>query len=190
LWINGGTTGLSWTNVRSVGGMAVGTQTGAHGGTAQQYDDSTAVLAGAWGPNQMAQARVRILAVDTGAYEEVELRLRTTITPRSITGYEVDISDRPAGGDPYVSVVRWNGPLGSFTVLGPVVPGPGLKDGDLVKATMVGSTIRVFINGNQVFQVSDGTYTSGSPGMGFFLQAPSGTNANYGFTEFWAQDGL
>ena len=189
-WINGGTTGLSWTNVQIAGGMAIGTQTGAHAGTPQQYDDSTAVLAGPWGPNQMAQARVRILAVNTGAYEEVELRLRTTIDPLSITGYEVDISDRPAGGEPYVGVVRWNGPLGSYTVLGPVLPGPGLKNGDLVRATVVGSTIRVYINGSQVFQVNDSTYTNGAPGMGFFLQAPTGTNANYGFSQFWAQDGL
>ncbi len=189
-WINGGATGLDWTDVRVAGGMAVGTQTGAHSGTPQQYDDSTAVLAGTWGPNQMAQATVHILAVNTGAYEEVELRLRTTVRPHSITGYEIDISDRPAGDQPYVSVVRWNGPLASYTMLGSANPAPGLQDGDVVKATIVGSTISVFINGRPVLEVDDGIYASGSPGIGFFLQAPTGTNANYGFTTFQAQDGL
>src|SRR6266481_3834741 len=47
--------------------------------------------------------------------EEVELRLRTTITPHSITGYELDFRNASPGG--YVAIVRWNGPLNSFTTL-------------------------------------------------------------------------
>jgi hypothetical protein len=55
-WINGGTTGLDWTNVQTSSGMAIGTQADNGSGNAQ-YSDSTAVLAGNWGPNQIKQPK-------------------------------------------------------------------------------------------------------------------------------------
>ena len=56
------------------------------------YDDSTAVLSGTWGPNQTVQATVAVTSASSASsvFEEVELRLRTTITANSITGYEVN----------------------------------------------------------------------------------------------------
>ena len=90
-WINGGTIGLDWTNVRCTPGIAVGTQPGNALGNAV-YADSTAVLAGNWGPDQTAQARIAVTNASNSSnvYEEVELRLRTTITAHSITGYEIN----------------------------------------------------------------------------------------------------
>jgi hypothetical protein len=80
--------------------------------------------------------------------------------------------------------VRWNGAFGNFTYVN-TTKGPGLHNGDIVKATIVGSTITVYINGVQVLQGTDSTDISGRPGIGFFLQG-SGNNADYGFKSFSA----
>jgi len=178
VWINGGTAGLDWKNVRTTPGLAFGTQSGSG-----SYDDSTAVLAGIWKPDQMAQATVRTVNQSSSAFEEVELRLRTRIAPHSVTGYEINFRCT-SDGSQYVQIVRWNGPLGSFSYVD-ATPGPGLHNGDVVKATVVGQTITVYINGKQVLQATDSTFTSGSPGIGFFLHG-SANNADFGFTSFSA----
>lgn len=185
-WINGGTVGLDWTNVQTTTGLAFGTESGSGG-----YDDSTAVVGGSWGANQMAQATAHTVNQNDNLYEEVELRLRTTITAHSITGYEINFRCT-SNTTQYVQIVRWNGPLGSFTYVNTAV-GPGLHDGDLVKATILGSTITAYINGTMVVQGTDSTYPSGNPGVGFFLGGalPSGgANSDYGFTNFTATDGI
>ena len=179
-WINGGTAGLDWTNVQSVPGLAFGTQSGSQG-----YDDSTAVLAGTWSPNQSVEATVHT-ANQHGdpVFEEVELRLRTTVSSHKITGYEVNFRCT-SDGSQYVQIVRWDGPLGRFTYVG-ATPGPGLHDGDTVKAVISGSEITVFINRTQVLQGSDSSFATGSPGIGFFLQGTTGVNRDFGFTSVTA----
>src|SRR5664279_834065 len=52
-WINGKANGLDWSDVKTAGGLAFGTESGSGG-----YDDSTAILTGTWGPDQTAQATV------------------------------------------------------------------------------------------------------------------------------------
>ena len=65
--------------------------------------------------------------------------------------------------------MRWNGPLGAFTLLD--ARGVGVvHNGDVVKATAVGSTITCYINNTAIFSVNDTAYPSGNPGMGFYLQ--------------------
>ena len=182
-WINGGAVGLDWANVRTASGLAVGTESGSGG-----YDDSTAVLAGQWNPDQMAQATVRTVNQNRGFFEEVELRLRTTIGAHSTTGYEINFRCT-SDGSQYVQIVRWNGPLGKFSYVNTAV-GPGLRDGNVVKATIVGSTITAYINGKEIVQGTDSTYKSGSPGIGFFLQGAAGVNGDFGFTAFTAADGV
>jgi hypothetical protein len=93
--------------------------------------------------------------------------------------------------------VRWDGPLGTFTYL-EQAEGPQYKlaDGDLVSASINGTVISAFINGKRVMQTSDATYSSGSPGMGFWLRRGAGVrswfrnytvrNVDYGFTRFAA----
>ena len=179
-WINGETTGLNWANVRTTPGLAFGTET-----DTVNYDDSTAILAGAWSANQMAQAQVHTVNQTSSVFEEVELRLRTSISAHSMTGYEINFRCT-SDGTQYVQIVRWNGPLGDFSFLDARV-GPGLHNGDVVKATIVGSTITAYINGTQVVQVTDSTFTSGSPGMGFYIQGGSASlESDYGFTSFTA----
>src|ERR1700675_1300709 len=187
-WINGGSTGLDWGNSRTTPGLAFGTVVSG----APPYNDSTAVLAGTWASNQMAQATVYTVNQTHAIYEEVELRLRSTITAHSITGYEFDYRCT-ADGSQYVVIVRWNGPLNDFTYLSSISApiGPGLHKGDGVMATAVGSTLTAYINGVKIVQVTDSTYSDGSPGMGFYNQGGTlANNSDYGFTSFTATDNL
>jgi serine protease len=87
--------------------------------------------------------------------------------------------------------VRWNGPLGSFTLLDARVS-PVVHNGDVVKATAVGSTITCYINDTAILSVNDTAYPSGNPGMGFYLQyydEPAAIASNYGFSSYTASDG-
>jgi len=189
-WINGSTVGLDWGNVQTSSGspgLAFGTVVS--GGP--PYSDSTAILTGSWGANQKACATVHTVNQNSSIYEEVELRLRTTITAHSITGYELG-SRVTSDGSQYLDFVRWNGPLNNWTAIGPSgIPGPGLHNGDQMCATAVGSTLTLYINGVVIDQATDSTYTNGSPGMGFYNQGGTlGNNNDYGFTNFTATDAL
>ena len=182
-WINGQAAGIDWANVRTTPGFAFGTESGK-----VNYDDSTALLAGAWGPNQTVQARVRSLNQKQDVYEEVELRLRSSLLAHQATGYEIDFrcSKRAKA---YSEIVRWDGPLGRFTYLKRGEGSRyGVKNGDVVKATIVGDVITVYVNGVQTLKVTDHAYTGGSPGMGFYIQEASSGNDDYGFTSFEASD--
>ena len=181
-WVNGKAVGLDWADVATVRGLAFGTETGR-----VNYDDSTAVLDGAWGANQTAQATVYSVNQNSSIFEEVELRLRTTITANQMTGYEIDFRCLNTL-EGYVQIVRWNGPLGSWTLLDG--RSGGVKNGDLVKATIVGNVITAYVNGTRVLQVTDVTYATGSPGIGFYLQGTTNNavQRDYGFTSFSAAD--
>ncbi len=178
-WTNGLTNGLDWADVRTTPGLAFGTDV-------VGYGDSTAIVSGSWGPDQMVQATVHSVNPTDNLFEEVELRLRSTVTAHSNTGYEINfrcLKDNNA----YSQIVRWNGPLANFTYLSSLGGAQyGVTDGDVVKATMIGNVITTYINGVQIAQVTDNTYKTGSPGMGFYLQGLS----DYGFTSFTASDGL
>jgi len=76
---------MDWANVRTTPGFAFGTESGK-----VKDDDSTAPLAGAWGPNQTVQATVRSVHQKREVYEEVELRLRSSLLTHKATGYEID----------------------------------------------------------------------------------------------------
>jgi hypothetical protein len=185
-WINGAAVGLEWSNVRTAAGLAFGTQTGTATGNAV-YADSTAVLTGTWGADQEASATVYVGSAPTSSsvFEEVELRLRTTVTANSITGYEINCSVSTANN--YLQIVRWNGPLNNWTQIDGREQ--HCKNLDTIKATIKGSTISVYYNGTLIMTDTDSTFRSGSPGIGFYLQGATGTNANYGFSSFSADDG-
>ena len=179
-WVNGGVAGLLWHNCRTSPNFAFGTQP-----ATTNFDDSACLLTGTWGTDQQAQAVVRVIASDPTQFEEVELRLRSTITANSSTGYEINCSVK--AGNPYMQIVRWNGALGNFTLLDS--RSVGCSNGDVLKATVRGNTITEFKNGAAIFSVTDNTYTNGSPGMGFYIQnGDSSTNANFGFSSFSATD--
>jgi hypothetical protein len=89
----------------------------------------------------------------------------------------------------YCNVARWEGPLGKFTYLKQTGGSKyGVKSGDVVKASMIGNTLTVYINGVQIFRLNDNKFTSGNPGMGFFLDGATGVNRDFGFSSFTATD--
>lgn len=113
---------------------------------------------------------------------EIELLLRFQVSAHYARGYEMDFWY----GGTALQMVRWNGPIGDFTVLDNSGPGPqGLVTGDIVKAQMIGNTITVFKNGNVISTYVDYAFTDGNPGMGFFVR-PGGTPDQYCFTRFTA----
>jgi hypothetical protein len=200
-WINGRLAGLDWSNIRTSAGLAYGTQDGVSG-----YNDSIAALTGTWGQNQTVQATVhlKLPTPSSPPYEEVELWLRSTISAHSATGYEVSFQASTAP-NAYVFVGRWNGAKGNYACLGPTGPvtcgglndgrnGPGLHDGDKIKASITGRTITVYVCPAPSFACSliytamDNIDITGNPGMGFYLGG-SGVNADYGFSSFSATDG-
>ncbi len=184
-WVNGKTAGLDWADVATVPGLAFGLQSGSNG-----YDDATALLTGTWGPDQTVTATVRSVNPMGGSvYEEVEIRLRSSLSAHLNTGYEIFfrcVKDSSS----YVQIVRWNGPLNDFTYLADNRGMQyGISDGDVISATAIGNVITAYLNGVQVARVIDNTYPAGSPGMGFFLQGTTGVNGDFGFTSFTATDG-
>jgi hypothetical protein len=184
-WINGKANGVDWSNVTTTPGLAIGTQTGSAG-----YNDSLAILQGTWGPNQTASATVHSVNQMGGSvFEEVEILLRFSIGSHVARGYEINFRSMNSS-ESYTQIVRWNGALGSFTEIdGRGGSSYGIREGDTVKATIVGNTITSYINGVAKLSVTDSTFSSGSPGMGFYLQGASGVNGNYGFTSYAATDG-
>jgi len=187
-WRNGAKDAFDWTDVRTAHGLAFGTESGGKRTAPQEYDDSTALLTGTWRPDQTAQATVHFVNPDDRINEEVELRLRSSLSPHKATGYEI-LFRAFGGANSYCEIVRWNGPLGDFTYVGRAKGTRcALRDGSVVKATAVGNVITAYIDGVQVVQARDDTYTSGNPGMGFFLYKATGVNADYGFTSFTAWD--
>jgi hypothetical protein len=189
-WLNGQSDGLDWTNVRTTPGFAFGTEIGGNRPDPQKYDDSTAILKGTWGPNQTVQATVRSVNPnqDGKAWEEVELRLRSSISPHNCTGYEVMFrcSKIPKA---YCNIARWEGPLGKFTMLKQTAGSEyGVKDGDVVKASMIGKVLSVYINGVQIIQLSDDRFANGNPGVGYYLEGATGVIGDFGFSSFRATD--
>ena len=86
--------------------------------------------------------------------------------------------------NPYIQVVSWLGRYGQFRLID--ARAVAVHNGDMLKATIVGSVITVWVNSTQVVQVTDNTFGSGSPGIGFFLQNLTGVNTDYGFSSFSA----
>jgi hypothetical protein len=197
-WTGGGAAGGNlWGNVQTTAGLAFGVS------EPTQFGDPTAILTGTWGPNQTAQATVKINTTPTGTCcHEAEVRLRTTISSGKITGYEVYCSVQP--NSPYCHIASWGGPNGVWanTESGSV-PAISLKNGDVLKGTVTGTnpvTITMFINGTQILTVQDtgnftfsdgkryGPWPSGNPGIGFYNNQDSNWN-RFGFSSFTATDG-
>ena len=187
-WVGGSTAGGNlWGDVQTAGDRAFG------GSQATTYGDPTAILTGTWGPNQTASAVVSVPVAPTGpCCHEVEVRLRMTISPNSITGYEVFCSVMP--GDPYIQIARWNGANGSYLIL--KGGNAYCANGDVLAATVSGTnpaTVTAYKNGVQVVQGVDtgsggfGPWSSGNPGIGFY--SANDTNwSSFGFSSFTATD--
>lgn len=181
--------GVDWTAVRTSGGVACGTQRGTDKGE-KRYNDSYAVLSG-FTPDQEAWGKAVIRKPDLACHQELEILLRFTSTPHSTTGYECFarcVDDKTS----YLQIVRWDGPLGKFTYLADKRGKDfALKDGDTLKASIVGNVITVYVNGVEKARVTDDTFKTGNPGIGLFLSCDNGrgvgSNGDFGFTSFTAR---
>ena len=180
-WISAvaGTQGNLWSDVYTSSHFAYGPA------LPDQYGDPTAMLAGSWTPDQSAQATVRVVSPRSDCCHEVEIRLRVAMGPNSITGYEINCSVSTSTF--YVQAVRWNGANGDFTYL-PGGASTNCVDGDVLKASIIGSTISVYKNGTLLFTTNDSTFASGAPGIGLY-QTGSGNFNDFGFSSFTASDG-
>lgn len=186
-WINGGTTGLDWTNARITPGKIFGTQPG---DSANIYDDSVACLSGVWGNDQAVEATIFVTAAPPICCGEVELHLRRTITANNSRGYEVTASIVP--GNPYLSINWWPGAKATqnsdFGTMLPVITSYCV-DGDVLGATVVGNLFTIYKNGIAQFSTTDTQFpTGGSPGLGFFVSHQTGLIGNWGFSKFAAND--
>jgi hypothetical protein len=201
MWLNGRKDGVDWSDVIVKNGVAYGEVTRMHmaerrveqgnlaaptAGVAApvgDYDDPAAVLSGEWGKNQHVTAKVFTRNQTDEYFQEVEIHLRSTIAPHRATGYEVFwrcLKTEKA----YAEIVRWNGKIGDFTSLKKLFgPRYGVKDGDLVEATVEGNAIAGFINGVEVISATDDAFASGAPGIGFNFGVGN-TNVDHGFTSF------
>jgi hypothetical protein len=182
-WRSARQAGIDWADIKTTTGFATGDT------MSVEFADPTAILSGAWGPDQAAEATVYSVNPNASLYEEVELRLRSAVTPHRNTGYEITWKCSQTA-DSYYSVARWDGPLGAFKmILGPVHgPANGVTNGDVVRATIVGSVIRLYKNGVLIDGVEDDTFKAGAPGIGFYiLPGRDGSNSPYGFTRFRAE---
>lgn len=199
LWVNARTDGIDWCDVVTRDGVAFGevTRMGIAEQRAEQgnldaaeaaapvgdYDDPTAVLGGGWGPNQFVKARVFSRNQTNRYFQEVEIRLRTTIEPHRCAGYEVFWRCLKTD-EAYAEIVRWDGKIGAWKSLTRKTgPEFGVKDGDVVEACIVGNQIKGFINGVEVTSVTDDTYATGSPGIGFNFGVGN-TNVDHGFRSY------
>ncbi len=175
-WMDAKTVGLDWGNISTTPGLAIG-----HAGP-KRFADATALLTGTWGPTQTAEAVVSSKKVFR--YPEVSLRLRSALSLHNCSGYEISNSLK-SDETAYLIIVRWNGGLADFTYLAQLHGKQyGVTTGDVVKATIVGNVITAYKNGVQLGQVTDNTYPTGNPGMGF----NEGKNGDYGITSFTATD--
>ena len=177
-WFNGKLDGTSWKDVQTTSHFAFGVR------ETESYDDPTAILKGTWAPDQLAKATVRVISIaGVKPWHEVELRLRTTVAPKKITGYEVTCSVLPS--KPYVEIVRWNGPLSSFDYVARNRK-DSCRTGDVLEADMIGNTITVRLNHKVIVSGSDKIFASGNPGIGFYQAG--GPIDTYGFSQFMAID--
>ena len=182
-WINGLAVGVDWGDVAIASGLAFGTNSGS-------YADPTAILAGSWGPDQMAQATVYSVNQTDGVFEEVELRLRSAISAHSNTGYEINFRCSKTN-NAYSQIVRWNGPLGNFTYLWAQDGSQyGVKTGDVVKATIIGNVITVYINGTKIASLRTTRTKLEILARVLCLNQGNGRSKDYGFTSFTASDSL
>lgn len=197
VWISAGArTAQTWLDVKMLPNLACA----AGVSPSPPYNDPTAIVNGPWAANQRAGGVVFMATEESGFNQEVELRLRTTIQPTRISGYEM-LFRCFNSSNWYTDIVRWNGPLNDFDVLEHQTSGPGLTNGSVIEATIIGDLIKVYVNGqlvnshdisgdsSPVSGLGPAKYISGSVGMGMFQHGQTvATLPNFGLSSFNAND--
>lgn len=198
MWLNGKKDGVDWADVYTRPGLVYGGPTRmenaefrAEQGNAEEtgtaaagdYDDPTAVLSGEWGPDQHGRGVVHSVNPTDEWFQEVQIRLRSSIEPHSCSGYEVFFRALKSDAA-YAEIVRWNGAIGDWTSLERHEGSEyGVEHGDVIEATIEGALIRGFINGKEVISVEDDRIADGAPGVGFNFGVGD-TGPDTGFSSF------
>ena len=149
------------------------------------YNDSLAMLSGSWAPDQCAQSTVYIAPTITSTYAEVELFLRAAVSGNTFRGYELQFS--VLSSKPYWHVAPRLGKdfLGFGNSIASTKLGRALRDGDVVKGCVIGTTFTISVNGTVIGTGSDSTYASGAPGAGFYHDVVGNTHdGQWGFKNF------
>lgn len=208
-WIGGATNGEVWTDLRTTAGTGVwGNQTGA---SPPPYLDSIGLLrplpGQPWGNDQ--DLRCTLFIQNRGSWtgnHEVELLLRGNLAAGRATFYEALFS--VSSDNPYVELMQWLGPLAnngggvagnpqSFTSRGFVNDGVVLNDGDRIRATAIGTTLRMYRQQGSATTWTEysssvspidisghsNRYLSGMPGIGWWKNGTSG-DGDYGCSSF------
>lgn len=170
-------TGLVFRNVKTVGGILIGTQQdfGENG-----YDDS-------WGFYDFGSADIAIKGkvyknITGGTDHEIELFVCGDPQANSCSGFEgnFDYNGNPA-------IITQTGPKGGFSTAGQTVHNnPGaIATGDWMKVTHIGDTTRLYLNNVLCVSLVDDTYSSTKHGPAFFTR-PGSPDEDFGFSEIRA----
>lgn len=176
-WRVGGATGF-YGNPRSTTGKCFA----ASFVDPESYDDCLGHLQNHAIPaNQYAEATVfRESGYDTpGNTHEFSLYLRMLIGDEFVRGYEFLFEAQGS-----FQVVLWLGTTHAIenfdTSISVTGTGPGvLAHGDVVRVEAVGNDFVCLHNGDEVASFTDATWTTGNPGLGFFVREGSTTPENY-----------
>jgi hypothetical protein len=163
-----------WQKVQTTGANAIAAA------YTELFDDAYAFLANWSGDNYEVIATVYWPGGGAG---ELELLLRLSDSATQVKAYECLYN---VGGS--WQIVRWNGPLGDYTVIhqGGTVPGGG-SDGNQIRATIVGSTITMYWRASPtnswttLGSVIDSVLSSGKPGIAIYVHAADGNRQSVGF---------
>jgi hypothetical protein len=165
-----------YKNPRSIGGKCYAADT-----VGADYDDCLGQLQNHAIPaNQYAEMTVFRQAGYTtpGDTHENGLYLRMLIGASLVRGYEFLFEAQGS-----FQIVRWEGvsqDSSNFTVLSPGGSSPGaLAHGDVILVTAIGSQLRCYKNGVEFADVVDTTWSTGNPGLGFFVRPTGTTPENY-----------
>lgn len=165
----------AWHHVQTSGGLAFSD------GFNVGYDDAYAYLRG-FPSNQKGSAIVKLGAPNPAdCAPEVEILLRVSDTASTVRAYEVLLNDYGL-----VQIVRWNGAMGDFSVIGDGGHWAGPLDGVEFSAQVVGSTITAYVNDVLVATATDSQITTGQPGIGFFRR-DCGAPTDITFTQYIAE---
>ena len=73
------------------------------------------------------------------------------------------------------------GPFGEFTYIADEGGVTAPQDGDVIKATVIGDVITLYLNDVPLAQATDSTFADGNPGMGFYKDQYGGDPSEFGF---------
>ena len=136
------------------------------------------------------EAVVHAVHPNDACYQEVELRLRSSLSAHHSTGYKISFKATKTSSA-YLIIVRWNGALGDFTYLNRYDGAQyGVTEGDTVKATILGQRDHRLPERDAGRHRDRQHVRHGQPGDGIrsetAAQGCTGTNGDYGFTHLTA----